>query len=141
MATIQQPPHQPPKILELRLLDFNVSENWRHTNPHDALQKLLETNVLWGDQFRYGWAESSFSTDKELMSAGAAASQPRGTDDSLVLFSEKDSRDFYAHGGFFEGRRVVVVYALDRLQQTGPRSYRPLDSSALVAIVRPVFKP
>ena len=135
---------QQPKGLELKLLDFDTrsleSPSNQGFSKHELLQKFLEANGIWGDQFRYGWVESSFSTDRELMRSGVTASQPRANDGSLVLFGKKDSRDFYADARFFEkGRTVVVVYALDKLKQTGPRSYRLLDTSGLVAIVRPVM--
>ena len=141
MATMREPAPQPPESLERKLLKFDVSENWGDTNQHDALQKFLETNALWGDEFRYGWAESSSSTERELRNAGMAESQPRANGDSLMLFTKKDSRDFYADADFFfKGRKVVVVYAIDGLRQTGSgRSYELLDRSALVAIVGPVF--
>ncbi len=83
---------QPAKGLELKLLNFNVSEIPGDTSPHDALQKLLEANDRWGDQFRYGRVESSLSASRELMSTGVAASQPRANDGSLVLFGREDCR-------------------------------------------------
>lgn len=134
---------QPSEGLELKLLDFNTgsleSLSSQGYNQHDLLQKLLETNGRWGAQFRYGWSESSFSADKELMSEGVSASQPRRGSGSLVLYTTNDCRDFYADAHFLEGERVVVVYDVNKLKQTGPRNYRLLDPSGLVAIVRPVM--
>lgn len=134
-----------PQSLELRVLNFNVPSDWDTPflpghNPHDQVQRFLVDNERWGDKFRYGSAASNLTTDRQLMSLGKADSQRTANDGSLLLYSPADSRDTYCNAGFFNGERVIVVYGLAQLEQTGPRSYQLLDKGGLVAIVRPIFK-
>lgn len=135
--------------LEFRALNFEVPADWAMAtgsgtysgaNPHDKLQKFLEEHGLWGEQFRYGCADSTFPADRELREKGVSTSQlnPDGT---VNLHSVKESRDYYCNEGFFTGRKQVVIYSLQKLESKGPLSYLVLQQSALVAAVRPVMQP
>ena len=135
--------------LELRVLNFEVPADWAmatgsgtdsEANPHDKLQTFLEKHGLWGEQFRYGCADSTLPADRELMEKGVAASQlnPDGT---VNLHSVKESRDYYCNKGFLTGRKQVVIYSSQKLERRGPLSYLVSQQSALVAVVRPVMQP
>ncbi len=132
--------------LELRILNFEVPVDWAlstvlGTNPHDKLQELLKQEGLWGEGFRYGCADSTFTADRELREKGVSESQLKLPDGTVELHSANDSRDFYCNEGFFTGRRQVVIYDARKLKSKNPQCYTVSQPSALVAVVRPVMQP
>ena len=94
--------------------------------------------MLWGDQFRYGCADSNFTADRELREGGVSASQLR-PDGTVTLHSRSDSRDHYCNARFFEGRQQIVIYTAERLKHISAMSYKVTTPSALVAVVRPLM--